>query len=646
MVRESWWLAVVVACSAEPKPDPTDSATDTGTVESCIEDRDGDGLTDCEELELGTAVELTDTDGDGLDDGIEVQLSKPLRGAYDPRIADAPRLALALAQPPGITLRVDVPGSGTEEFRAERGDPSLAGQQTRPSSSHGRAVEWSILPFDEPLTHASDVALVDGVLPRPRVSYPTTIATTRESTFTWSAAQRQANLDALEQARERAATTGGQVLGATLQLDVQVIDEGPIWSTLRDLEVDAFVVDPFLDDVLRPLGPLTRTDGPTFPELQLDPGVPRGNVTFQTEPTDDEGIALIAESRNLVLRITDHAWSDGERPARFADDPEVLARTATIVIDEGPGRRLLRAQVATTRGEQPDGIPATEALDDVLELDIELDGAGQLSAVDGLGLETPGQWVVVRVEGTDVTRLGTDVAVSLDQVVLEAGDILHLVWVEDTDGDGLGARQESAMGTGPDLADTDGDGVDDRTELFDDRTDPTADDRTVCGGETYDVDGDPSNGCEIADSVEDNHTLATATDLGTRSCEDTDSNPAISGLLVSDTARHVPAIAGFDDTVGAAPDWYRLFADGGFFCQNDIVLALAVADTPDLDCYELTVFTNVHVAGLSCQTDASGFCAIDERFAEYTDDTDIQIRVARTCPPNGAAASYTVNGHL
>ena len=58
-------------------------------------------------------------------------------------------------------------------------------------------------------------------------------------------------------------------------------------------------------------------------------------------------------------------WSDGERETRFDDDPAVLARTATIVVDRGPGE-VERAQVATTRGDEVDGIPAVDALTDVL----------------------------------------------------------------------------------------------------------------------------------------------------------------------------------------------------------------------------------------------------------------------------------------
>ena len=109
------------------------------------------------------------------------------------------------------------------------------------------------------------------------------------------------------------------------------------------------------------------------------------------------------------------------------------------------------------------------------------------------------------------------------------------------------------MGTDPDRRDTDDDGRPDGEELWIDGTDPTADERIVCPSTSYDVDGDPANGCEVVDPGPGNHTQGTATDLGSRSCEDTASDPAIVGRLLSDAAVHNPPLAGFDAVVGRPP---------------------------------------------------------------------------------------------
>ena len=59
--------ATLAACSGGGREDPSDS--DAG--ERRASDRDGDGLCDASEVELGTNVQVADTDGDGLPDALE-----------------------------------------------------------------------------------------------------------------------------------------------------------------------------------------------------------------------------------------------------------------------------------------------------------------------------------------------------------------------------------------------------------------------------------------------------------------------------------------------------------------------------------------------------------------------------------------------
>lgn len=60
----------------ESDADDTEVETDDTTVDEVVEDidSDGDGLTDAEEIEVGTDVKSTDTDKDGLGDREEVQV--------------------------------------------------------------------------------------------------------------------------------------------------------------------------------------------------------------------------------------------------------------------------------------------------------------------------------------------------------------------------------------------------------------------------------------------------------------------------------------------------------------------------------------------------------------------------------------------
>jgi hypothetical protein len=167
-----------------------------------------------------------------------------------------------------------------------------------------------------------------------------------------------------------------------------------------------------------------------------------------------------------------------------------------------------------------------------------------------------------------------------------------------------------------------------------------------CQGEHYDVDGVTSTGCEVVDSPLGNHSQASAAYLGSFPCTDGSSNPNATGVIHSDTRVHeLPSVDGFNTTTGATPDWFRLFADGGL-CENEVVLTLTVTGGGDLACYQLQVTTNNGT--YTCNTNAAGSCLINQNGSGvYSDDTDIHLRVSKTCSTAvSATVSYSVTGHL
>lgn len=85
-------------------------------------DSDGDGLTDAEEIKLGTDPLNPDTDGDGVGDGIEVRLASP-NSAFDPLVPAVFKECLTLADP---TADHDIDGLTDCEEAVLRTDPFLA----------------------------------------------------------------------------------------------------------------------------------------------------------------------------------------------------------------------------------------------------------------------------------------------------------------------------------------------------------------------------------------------------------------------------------------------------------------------------------------------------------------------------------------
>jgi hypothetical protein len=167
-----------------------------------------------------------------------------------------------------------------------------------------------------------------------------------------------------------------------------------------------------------------------------------------------------------------------------------------------------------------------------------------------------------------------------------------------------------------------------------------------CKGEQYDVDGDAITGCEVVDTPTGNHNDVTAIDLGAFPCIDAESAQNIAGRMPSDGRTHEnPSLAGLDASSGAAPDWYRLRATGGTFCNNDLDLTLAVTASAFPTCYRLLVVTSV--GPTVCTTTATGACQILLGSGSYGDDTDIGIRVDKTCSlVMTEDVAYTITGHL
>jgi hypothetical protein len=185
-----------------------------------------------------------------------------------------------------------------------------------------------------------------------------------------------------------------------------------------------------------------------------------------------------------------------------------------------------------------------------------------------------------------------------------------------------------------------------------------------CQGESYDVDNNPADGCEVADAPQGNHTESTAASEGSLSdCDDGGIDFTFTGQLPSDKQVHEdPAVVGFNAVTGSAPDWYGIVGVGHTFCENDIVMQLCVHGSSSPSCYELTV---MGTSTYSCQTDATGCCPPDpspqgtcsgavasagickNNGGEFDDNTTVFIEVQKTCNTSVTEnVTYTVDGHF
>jgi hypothetical protein len=148
-----------------------------------------------------------------------------------------------------------------------------------------------------------------------------------------------------------------------------------------------------------------------------------------------------------------------------------------------------------------------------------------------------------------------------------------------------------------------------------------------------------------------NHTSAAAAYVADVACYDgTGHTLHFTGTLPSDRQVHEnPAVVGFDAASGSEPDWYSVNATGQSSivnpCNNDVVVTLVVQGSLDPACYRLDVITDKFM--YSCQTDATGGCAINQLNGQYSDGSVMKFAVSKTCSTNLIEdVPYVVDGHL
>jgi hypothetical protein len=166
----------------------------------------------------------------------------------------------------------------------------------------------------------------------------------------------------------------------------------------------------------------------------------------------------------------------------------------------------------------------------------------------------------------------------------------------------------------------------------------------ACIGENYDVDNDWVDGCEVADAVPPEHTMLAASSLGSKSCTNSDTG-TFSGRILSDSRAHLnPPVPGFDPAVGAAPDWWKVFAGGGP-CTKDFSVTFSVSGGSAQVCCRCMIITDV--LSQSVTVTGNGSASMNGGPGSYSDSTSIYFKIEKICDlPTQQEVTYTVDFHL
>lgn len=435
-----------------------------GGGETSNTDTDGDGLSDHEETTIHhTSPLLADTDGDGFDDKqeiVEFGFSVTTNNyKFNPLIADTPKLSVVLTSNPDIDLHY----TDTDGVAITRGTSNKVTDQSTLITTNASTNS----------TKVSDTHQAGGELgvdakgtPSGKLSYQYTNVSTRESVAGWTQTQIDDHKQVVTESETVENTHVIETSGGSITYSITIQNDGDIAFTLTSLTLSVLGMDPDVEERFKPIGNLDLdTSFSTFPATTLGPGGSAQNLVFANDNLNiNTTKELLANSSGLVTEVAAYEVVDENGRSYVHDETAIAARTAMVLIDYAPTAGRVQEQYAIATNVDPAGLGITvsHAMQDILKIPYTT-ASGALTSVRDVDADTAtdGLWVVVYVYDSGPDRVvelfdGTT-PYDFDNMVLKAGQVLHLVHLNDADLDGLRDRQETLYRSDPLLSDTDSD---------------------------------------------------------------------------------------------------------------------------------------------------------------------------------------------
>lgn len=222
--------------------------------------------------------------------------------------------------------------------------------------------------------------------------------------------------------------------GGRLAVLAVIVNRGELPFRVTNLVLSATLIA--ADGVETPLGNLDiLTVFTNFVPYSLGPGEQQGPVNFDKDTLNLDAMAILLQNlQGLNVRVGVYELSDANgRPYAF-EVGTIRARTATVSIDYGGRRETERHLVATNLDPASPGVSAWRALHEILRVPIQADPESGITSVRDVVADPRGggRWIAHhrRKNGSDVLRTSYTAPYDFDQIVLRAGDVLRLIWVE------------------------------------------------------------------------------------------------------------------------------------------------------------------------------------------------------------------------
>ena len=514
-------LAVVACTETEVILPSEETAAPPPPPPAATNDTDGDGLTDEQEMAIGTSPIMADTDGDGFSDNEEIT-----NGGTHPLIADVPSFSVDVTGSPTIdiqsTYKTNVETSKSYSASLAQGRESSYSRSD--STSTTNTTEQSDRTYDE-ISGGCDFTGCGGAAKAGSESTSTATNTRERSTNVTSASAQSSREEYSAYAGD---TSGAEILEESGSLNVTLKITNTSARSFRIRSIDVIAKNHSADG--------RRLE--TIDELPLAPDGGRdlvpGAAIEQFVTGKGTSITKLKElMRNpsgllfTVGSVSIDNVSGGDPDRDFAEiSQSVFNQTARVVIDFGNrngGRSgsvetyLVATNIARDPvTQEPLGVTMQEVMENILEIPYEtamkdvLDDSGNptgeqqevLSAVRNVrsASVTEGVWYVY----SDSETLDADFA-NFNDIVLTDDNYINLVFLADADGDFLFNREEQLHGTDMNSVDTDGDGLNDDAEV---KVGWTA----ISGFNSYAVYSDPLTPDADGDGLSDPEERAAMTD--------------------------------------------------------------------------------------------------------------------------------------
>ncbi len=454
-------------------------------------DTDGDGLTDEEETALGTNINVQDTDGDGFLDKEEADNWDRNSGThllFNPLVADVPRIRIERLGAPVIQLYATT----VDSVSVNRGMTNASLSEVQVTTDRGRS-NTNVVEEQHAVNVNAEVKKRGPITTgKVAASYDYQHTDTTTETDYWNERTVETNRQESSDYFEFLRTNTIETKGGEIKILMGILNDGDISYTLKNMDLTAYMENPQRPGDLISVGTLVYKGDMNFTPNPLGTTVdPTSadytpfNFVYKAIDNPEEISRILENSNQLVLRPTNLSLT-GQRADVDLNlaAQNVRARTAEIIIDFGdsqkPKTERYRVAVDTGKGST---LSFSEVMTNRLNYSFEFlsqtfpgksTAHSGLSSVRSLAMNTGtnSYWLVAHTftpaGGSKQTKLynilSEDYAAS--DINLRTGDVLHLVYITDTDLDGLSDRLEILKGTNPNLANTDGDMLDDAQEVY------------------------------------------------------------------------------------------------------------------------------------------------------------------------------------